>query len=242
MQVLGTVAVPALLKLFDEGSMAHGYAGVAAVLGTLRAREAVMPIVMRLEKETDRANRNSLISALGGIGDGEALRYLVSLTQDPTRHKEDREQATEMLSRIDSDDARSVLIAIARGPNASTLEKHKAITALGLAPSENDIPILTELASGNIPYDEVRYGPSPWLIEAAIDVMEKIGTEACVPFLVQYLVSVYPTIEVSKVAKRTLLRIGTPEALAALDEKSLQARVNDALRVHAAWTAEFRGA
>jgi HEAT repeat protein len=80
---IGSSAVDLMVTTLREGDK-KVRAGIADLLGILRAREAVDPLIQALD-DAGRLVRANAAAALGSIGDPRAVRPLVHSMQDPDR-------------------------------------------------------------------------------------------------------------------------------------------------------------
>jgi HEAT repeat protein len=150
---IGDAALPSLLAALKHPEWLVRLHAVEA-LGRSRSADAVEPLLWVLFNDQDQAIREDVVRALGQLGDGRALEFLVTAMKEPGL----RPLAVEALGKIGDRRAVQVLIAVLEGsdrPVASRTvagcgdswdeemeTKGAAVRALGNLGDESAIPVL----------------------------------------------------------------------------------------------------
>ena len=109
---IGAAAIPSLLAALSHPEWLVRLHAVEA-LGKMRSPAAVDPLLFVLFNDTDSAIREDAIRALGEIGDGRAVEFLLTAMKE----KGLRPLAVEALGRIKDPRAVPVLVEVVRGTN-----------------------------------------------------------------------------------------------------------------------------
>ena len=150
---IGDAALPSLLEALKHPEwLVRLHAGEA--LGKSRSADAVEPLLWVLFNDHDQAIREDVIRALGQLGDGRALEFLMTVMKEPGL----RPLAVDALGKIGDRRAVQVLIAVLEGgdrPVASRTvagcgdswdeemeTKGAAVRALGSLGDDSAIPVL----------------------------------------------------------------------------------------------------
>jgi HEAT repeat protein len=223
-------ALPALIDAANHGSEA-----AVEALGDLGSKEAVPVLIDALDK--NEYHSEAAATALGKIGDPRAVPALIRniLLEKEERYKDWPYAAIYALGRIGDPSALPVLIQTLKHENSWSRsaaahvlgEMHEpsavqslieqviagrdqdsscaAAEALGKIGDESAIPVLRETLS-----DE-----SQWRRLSAATALVDFGDNAAIPALVR-LIKEGDKIVVGSTAAELLLKLGTPEAIAAL--------------------------
>lgn len=134
--------IEGLLKLLDPGVNVLYRRTSAKALAALAPAKAVPEITARLELETDRGVRQSLVQGLGRLGDDRALPVLLQALQD--RDLEVCHEAALALSRYNSPAAyEALLAALVRKENREDWQIRRfAAQALGKLADRRAVPAL----------------------------------------------------------------------------------------------------
>jgi HEAT repeat protein len=150
---IGNAALPSLLAALKHPEWLVRLHAVEA-LGKSRSADAVEPLLWVLFNDQDQAIREDVVRALGQLGDGRALEFLVTVMKEPGL----RPLAVDALGRIGDRRAVLTLIAVLEGSdrpvasrtvagcgdswNEEMETRGAAVRALGSLGDESAIPIL----------------------------------------------------------------------------------------------------
>jgi HEAT repeat protein len=150
---IGEAALPSLLEALKHPEWLVRLHAVEA-LGKSRSADAVEPLLWALFNDHDQAVREDVVRALGELGDGRAMEFLITVMKEPGL----RPLAVEALGKIGDRRAVPVLIAVLEDsdrPVASRAvagcgdswdeemnTKGAAVRALGSLGDESAIPVL----------------------------------------------------------------------------------------------------
>ncbi len=121
---IGDAAIPSLLEALRHAEWLVRLHAVEA-LGKMRSSAAVEPLLSVLFNDQDQAIREDVVRALGQIGDGRAVEFLVTAMKEPGL----RTLAVEALGRIGDRRAVPVLINVLDGVDRP--EATRAVTGCG---------------------------------------------------------------------------------------------------------------
>jgi HEAT repeat protein len=109
---IGDAALPSLLEALKHSEWLVRLHAIEA-LGKMRSPAAVEPLLSALFNDHDQAVREDAVRALGQVGDGRAVEFLVTVMKEPGL----RPLAVEALGHIGDPRAVPVLIQILQGVN-----------------------------------------------------------------------------------------------------------------------------
>ena len=154
---IGDPAFPSLLEALKHSEWLVRLHAVEA-LGKSRSAEAVEPLLWALFNDHDQAIREDVVRALGQLGDGRAVEFLVTVMKESSL----RTLAVEALGRIGDRRAVPVLIAVL---------------------NESDRPVVSRAVAGcGDNWDEEMNTKG-----AAVRALGSLGDEAAVPSLLKAL-------------------------------------------------------
>lgn len=107
---IGDAALPSLLDALKNPEWMVRLHAVEA-LGKSRSADAVEPLLWALFNDHDQAIREDIVRALGQLGDGRAMEFLVTVMKEPGL----RPLAVEALGKIGDRRAVPVLVAVLEG-------------------------------------------------------------------------------------------------------------------------------
>ncbi len=165
--------VPGLLALLDQDVAVLYRRSAAKVLAAVARPTAVPELVARLALETDRGVRQSLVIALGRLGDDRALEGLVNALKD--RDLLVCQEAALALSRFNSPAAFEALLeALVRKESRESWQIRRfAAHALGKLGDRRAVPaLITSL------HDESDLVPP-----AAAEALGELGDRQAIPVL-----------------------------------------------------------
>ena len=141
----GRAAIPHLLTTLDSSATLNGRIWAAQVLGKLKARRAVPPLMNRLHDRSEQM-RLSAANALGDIGDLRAVRPLVDIIlRDPTPAV--RAQGASALGRLGDPEVLPILVGALGDPEYWM--RFRALEAIEVLNPEDTSPLESALDDTN---------------------------------------------------------------------------------------------
>jgi HEAT repeat protein len=179
---IGDPALPSLLTALKHPEWLVRLHAVEA-LGKSRSADAVEPLLWALFNDPDQAIREDIVRALGQLGDGRAMEFLVTVMKEAGL----RPLAVDALGRIGDRRALPVLIAVVEGtdrPAASRTvagcgdrwdeemeTRGAAVRALGGLGDESAIPVLLKALEQTVTRAD------------AAEALTKFGSKVIAPLL-----------------------------------------------------------
>jgi HEAT repeat protein len=200
----GAAAVPGLLKTLGNDVDEDVRKSAAEALGKIGDAAAVPGLLKALRNE-DWNIRKSVASALGQIGDATAVPDLLKIL--PKAGVEVRKSIVEALGKIGKSSVSELLKALQN--NQSWDVRRSAAEALGQIGDVTAVSGLLETLRNENERVYVR--------KSIIVALEKIGDATAVPDLLRFLHDKDEDLRLT--ATHALRQIGTPEALAAINEQ-----------------------
>ena len=217
----GKEAVPVVLPLLDD-------ADVEIQIQALGILERIGAVEARRNISTKLTDRNPVVraaaaSALGGLGDDDAVPSLLATLTDPDQTV--RIHSTLALGRLKAVSAGPVFRSIVTRGNLDASERQAAIMSLGELRSTEAVDDLISIATRTTEQETTR--------SIAIASLGEIGdTQALRPIL-DFLEDTSETIRFNAVA--SLGSLGAPEAEDALIQVLRNQHEADFIRIRAAW-------
>jgi HEAT repeat protein len=115
---IGDAALPSLLEALKHSEWLVRLHAVEA-LGKMRSPTAVEPLLAALFNDHDQAIREDVVRALGQVGDGRAVEFLVIVMKEPGL----RPLAVEALGQIGDPRAVPVLVDVLEGVNQPAVSR-----------------------------------------------------------------------------------------------------------------------
>jgi HEAT repeat protein len=138
-------AKPVLIALLDDIDDTVQHQAVIA-LGQLRSKHAIRPLLSLVATSTDVITRKLAVYALGEIGNGRVLDFLLSILTNPNENPEVRGQIAEAIGVLDAEKASlPVLLNLLNDDSAEV--RFWAIYALGELGDNDVIPSLEALVN-----------------------------------------------------------------------------------------------